>query len=85
MKYYVVHVSNGALQVDAITEHSTPEAALVNFHQRCAALWNEPSVIKATIKILDEQLDCWQSHVEVITHAQAEAETSAESAEESAE
>jgi hypothetical protein len=95
MKYYVVHVSNGVLQVDAITEHSTPEAALVNFHQRCAALWNEPSVIKATIKILDEQLDCWQSHVEVITHAQAEetpatpaqaeAETPAESAEESAE
>lgn len=72
MKYYVVHVSNGALQVDAITEHSTPEAALVSFHQRCAALWNEPSVIKATIKILDEQLDCYQGHVEVITHAQAE-------------
>lgn len=73
MKYYVMHVSNGALQVDAITEHSTPEAALVNFHQRCATLWNEPSVIKATIKILDEQLDCYQGHVEIITHAVTEA------------
>ena len=73
MKYYVMHVSNGALQVDAITEHSTPEAALVNFHNRCAALWNEPSVIKATVKILDEQLDCYQGHVEIITHAVTEA------------
>ena len=72
MKYYVIHVSNGVLQVKDITEHSTPEAALVNFHQRCAALWNEPSVIKATVKILDEQLDCYQGHSETITHAQPE-------------
>jgi hypothetical protein len=73
MKYYVIHVSNGALQVNDITEHSTPEAALVKFHQICAALWNEPTVIKATVKILDEQLDCYQDHTETITHEQAEA------------
>jgi hypothetical protein len=73
MKYYVIHVSNGALQKDSITEHGTPESALVSFHQRCAALWNEPAVIKATVKILDEQLDCYQDHTETITHAQAEA------------
>ena len=83
MKYYVIHVSNGNLQIQSITEHGTPEAALVEYHNRCKVLWSEPSVIKATVKILDEQLDCWQNHVEVITHAQAE--TPAESAEESAE
>lgn len=70
--YYVIHVSNGSLQVDKITEHSTPEAALVEFHGRCRALWNEPTVIKATVKILDEQLDCYQGYSEIITHAQAE-------------
>lgn len=81
MKYYVIHVSNGALQVDAITEHSTPEAAQVNFHQRCTALWNEPSVIKATVKILDEQLDCYQDIHATITHEQAEAPAEATPAE----
>ena len=70
--YYVIHVSNGALQIGDITEHSSPEAALVEFHGRCRVLWNEPTVIKATVKILDEQLDCYQGYSEIITHAQAE-------------
>ena len=78
MKYYVVHVSNGDLQIQAITEHSTPEAALVEFHGRCRALWNEPAVVKATVKILDEQLDCYQGYNEIITHVQPETETPAE-------
>jgi hypothetical protein len=81
MKYYVIHVSNGALQKDSITEHGTPESALVSFHQRCAALWNESAVIKATVKILDEQLDCYQDHTETITHEQAEAPAEATPAE----
>lgn len=74
MKYYVVHVSNGNLQIQSITEHGTPEAALVEYHNRCKALWSESSVIKATIKILDEQLDCYQGYSEVITHAEESAE-----------
>lgn len=73
MKYYVVHVSNGNLQIQSITEHGTPEAALVEYHNRCKVLWSESSVIKATVKILDEQLDCYQGHVEIITHAVTEA------------
>lgn len=81
MKLYVVHVSNGHLQTSAITEHDTPEAALVNFHNRCAALWNAPDVIKATVKILDEQLDCYQGHVEIITHPEPETEAEAPEAE----
>jgi hypothetical protein len=73
MKYYVVHVSNGNLQIQSITEHGTPEAALVEYHNRCKVLWSEPSVIKATVKILDEQLDCYQGYSEVIIHEVAEA------------
>jgi hypothetical protein len=72
MKYYVVHVSNGNLQIQSITEHGTPEAALVEYHNRCKVLWSEPSVIKATVKILDEQLDCYQGYNEIITHEVAE-------------
>lgn len=73
MKYYVVHVSNGNLQIQSITEHGTPESALVEYHNRCKVLWSEPSVIKATVKILDEQLDCYQGYSEIITHEPAEA------------
>ena len=72
MKYYVVHVSNGNLQIQSITEHGTPEAALVEYHNRCKMLWNSKDVIKATVKILDEQLDCYNGYVEVITHEVAE-------------
>jgi uncharacterized CHY-type Zn-finger protein len=79
MKYYVVHVSNGNLQIQSITEHGTPEAALVEYHNRCKTLWNAADVVKATVKILDEQLDCYQGYSEIITHAQAEAEEPAES------
>lgn len=77
--YYVIHVSNGALQVDNIAEHSTPEAARVDFHGRCMALGNDPAVIKATVKILDEQLDCYQGYNEIITHADATEASPAES------
>ena len=68
MKYYVVKVSNGSLQVQDITEHSDPEKALVAFHGECRSLWNAHDVVKATVKILDEQLDCWNGKMEVITH-----------------
>lgn len=68
MKFYVVYVSNGALQVDKITEHDTPEAALVAYHGICRTLWNTKEVKKAVVRILDDQLDCWQDHVEVIVH-----------------
>lgn len=68
MKYYVIYVSNGSLQVDKITEWSTPEQALVKFHDVCKNLWNTPAVKKATVKILDEQLDTYQNYSEVIIH-----------------
>ena len=71
-KYYVIYISNGALQVDKVTEHPTPEAALVEFHGVCRTLWNTKEVKKAVVRILDSQLDCWQDHVEVITHADEE-------------
>lgn len=79
MKFYVVYVSNGSLQIDKITEHSTPEAALVAYHGICRTLWNAADVKKAVVRILDDQLDCWQDHVEVITHAdETEAEPATE-------
>ena len=73
MKLYVVKVVNGNI---AIVSEWTDNAqgALVSFHDTCKTLWNAPDVIKATVRILDEQLDCYQGYAEIITHAVTEAE-----------
>jgi hypothetical protein len=68
MKYYVIYVSNGALQVDKITEWSDLDSAKVKYFDICKILTNEKSVTKAVVKILDEQLDTVQNYTEVIVH-----------------
>lgn len=68
MKYYVIYVVNGALQTDKITEWSDLDKAKSKFHGVCTTLWNEQSVTKATVKILDEQLDAVDGYSETIVH-----------------
>lgn len=68
MKYYVIYVSSGALQVDKITEWSDLDSAKVKYFDICKILTNEKSVTKAVVKILDEQLDTVQNYTEVIVH-----------------
>ena len=72
MKYYVIYVSNGALQTDKITEWSDLDKAKGKYHDICKALWNEPSVTKANVKILDEQLDIVPGYEETIVHEPAQ-------------
>ena len=68
MKYYVVHVSNDELQIPDITEWSSLESAKARFHGLCQTLWAEPTVITATVKILDTQLDQVENYKEFIHH-----------------
>ena len=69
MKYYVIYVVNGALQVDKITEWSDLDGAKVKYFDVCKTLTNEKSVTEATVKILDEQLDKVDKYEEIIVHA----------------
>lgn len=73
MKYYVIYVSNGALQIDKITEWSDLDSAKVKYFDICKTLTNEKSVEKATVEILDEQLDKVAEYREVIVHEQPNA------------
>lgn len=74
MKLYVVKVVNEAIAV--VSEWTDNEqGARVSFHDTCKTLWNAPDVIKATVRILDEQLDCFQGYTETITHALTEEPT----------
>lgn len=70
MKYYVIYVSNGALQVDKITEWSDLDSAKAKFHDVCKTLWNAPDVITASVKIFDSQLDVVGGYNEFISHGE---------------
>ena len=67
MKYAIVAVTNGNFAVK--TEHGeNKQAALVAFHQLCAAYWNAPDVTTAMIKVVDENLDTVDDKMEYIIH-----------------
>lgn len=67
MTYAIIKVINGSYSVHA--EGITALAsAKTNFHGLCQSLWNAPDVITATVKIVDENLDCVEGYKEYITH-----------------
>lgn len=68
MKYYVIYVSNGNLQIPQITEYASLDSAKVKFHQTCATLWNEKTVITGYVAIMDNQLDVVDGYKEFIQH-----------------
>lgn len=68
MKYAIIKVINGNYSVHAegITVLTN---AKTQFHGLCQTLWNAPDVISATVKIVDENLDCVEDYKEYISHA----------------
>ena len=67
MKYAIVKVINGNyfIHSEGIT---SIESAKTQFHGLCQTLWNAPDVLSATVKIVDENLDCVEGYKEFITH-----------------
>lgn len=69
MKYAIVKVINGNYYIHA--EGITVLAnAKTQFHGLCQTLWNASDVISATVKIVDENLDCVEDYKEFIEHPQ---------------
>lgn len=68
MKYAIVCCSDTNYTIRST--HSTLKAAIIAFHQYSAALWNDPNTNNATVKIVDEQLDCAEGYRESIHHEQ---------------
>ena len=73
MKYAIIKVINGNYFVHAegITELAS---AKTQFHGLCQTLWNASDVISATVKIVDENLDCVEGYKEFIHHDAPNAE-----------
>ena len=55
-KYYVIYQSNGALQVNSISEWGTLAQAIGKFHDVCALMWKTAEVTYASIAILDNNM-----------------------------
>lgn len=67
MAYAIIEEINGSFFVR--TEGiQTIEAAKVQFHGRCQALWNAPDVLSAHVMIADTQLDAVEGYKESIHH-----------------
>ena len=67
MKYAIISVRNGNYFIDA-ESITNLESAKTQFHGLCQTLWNASDVIKATVKIVDENLDCVEDYKDYITH-----------------
>lgn len=67
MKYALNQVSNGSFSV--VAEYGdNKQAGFVGYHDRCRILWNAPDVVKATVALVDENLDVVEGKREYIYH-----------------
>ena len=55
MKTSVVAVTGGNFNIHS--EHAEVNAAIVEYHGYCKALWNDPDTTEAMVAIMDENLD----------------------------
>lgn len=67
MKYAVIKVVNGSFSV-ASEWADDLHGAIGNFHAVCQTLWNEKTVEKATVKIVDENLTAIPGYADYIKH-----------------
>lgn len=67
MNYAVISNANGNFKIES--EHGDNlQAAIVNFHNKCAAFWNAPDVLTAKVEVVDEALNIVDGKTEFIFH-----------------
>lgn len=66
MKYAIIKNINGAFTVDS--EWTDKSKAKVQYHGVCKNLWNASDVLKATVCIVDENMNIIDGYIEQITH-----------------
>ena len=73
-KYWVMYVVNGELQLGSgkITEHGTLDSAKKKFHEICASFVDEPTVLTATVVVMDQQKNTPEGCREFISHPEPE-------------
>ena len=74
IKYYVMFVSNGDLQLGQgnVTEWTDLDKAKAKFHSLCNTMWSAKDVITGYVAIIDNQFDIVEGYKEFITHPKQE-------------
>ena len=70
MKYAIVKTVNGTFTIDSEWNDNI-NLAIVTFHNVCKTLWNEPTVERATVAIVDDDLKPYvngKEYIETIRH-----------------
>ena len=70
MKYAIVKTVNGAFTIDSEWNEDINQA-IVQFHSVCKTLWNESTVERATVAIVDDDLNPYvngKEYIETIRH-----------------
>ena len=76
MNYAVISNVNGNFKIES--EHGDNlQAAIVNFHQKCASFWNASDVETAKVEVVDEALNVVDGKSEFISHVEPEPEEEA--------
>lgn len=70
-KLAVIDNVNGVFTVQSEWDNN-PQGAIMAFHDRCRILWSASDVVKATVRILDEDLNIFEGKSEIITHEEPE-------------
>ena len=71
MPYSIIKVVNGNYAIHA--ECDSLKQAKVNFHQLCAALWNDKAPLVARVQIIDQSLSPIDSEEIILSAETAEA------------
>lgn len=69
-KYAVIQQINGAFTVKFESENL--DGLKYNYHNWCAALWNDTGAVHGVVKIVDSNLDVVEGYIEVIEHGAKE-------------
>jgi hypothetical protein len=64
--YAVIQFVNGAFAVKF--EGENLDSLKYNFHNWCAALWNDTSAVEGVVKLVDSNLDVVDGEIEFISH-----------------
>lgn len=68
-KYSILKCTDGNFAIHA--EGANLDGLKVNFHNLCAALWNDAGTATAKVMIVDESLNCVDGYAEYIHHEQS--------------
>ena len=57
MKYYVMVIASGSLQIDKIAEYTDVDKAEGAFHDKCSAYAKSNDAVDATVIVVDTNFD----------------------------